>query len=267
MYPRLEFEILWIEVSVYVFWLTLVVCFFLFSWMLKKLSRKVGINISFFFNRMIWFFLSVVLFSRLFYVISVWNDMKYIKDPVEFFVMSDYNFSLYGALFGFFLILMYSLKANKLKSDKYVDVSVLSFLFVSSIGYLGAFFWWQVYGKATNIGIEVLYNHPYSQVPSAVAILPLPLIYAVSTFLLFSALYTLFMLINVRGLVWYIGLIAFNAMVLVWDNFSWKYDIIKTSTLHMNMNQALAIIFILFSAYKLILLIKNQPSKTEVISA
>lgn len=238
----------------------------MFLWMLKKLCRKVGINTSFFFNRLIWFFVSVLIFSRLFYIISVWNDMKYIKDPLEFFVMSDYNFSLYWAFFGFFLVLLYSLKAHKVPSHKYVDVSVLSFLFVSWLGYIGAFLWGQIYGRETNFWIEVLYNHPYSQVPYEVAIFPLALIYAVATFILFSVLYTLFSFINVRGLIGYIGFIAFNALVIFLEYFSGKYDIVKTWLVYMNMNQLLAIIFIVFAIYKLARILLQQPSKTEVIS-
>lgn len=265
MFPRFEIFDTWI--TVYVFWLTLVLCFFLFTWMLKKLSRKVWINISFFFNRIIWFFLSVLVFSRLFYVISLWNEYKEIKNPLEFFIMNDYNFSLYGAIFGFFIVLIYSLKANKLKSDKYIDVSVLSFLFVATIWYIGAFFWWEVYGRETTFGIEVVYNHPYSQVPYEVAIFPLALVYAGVCFILFSILYSLFMFINIRWLVGYIGLIAFNALVVWLDYFSGKYDIIKTQLLFVNLNQIIAILLILYASIKLIQLMRNQPSKTEVISS
>jgi len=190
--------------------------------MLKKLSRKIWIDAWFFLNRMIWFFISVVVFSRLMYIISDWHDMKYIKDPVEFFIMSEYNFSLYGAIIWFLCMLLYSLKANKLKWDKYVDISVLSFLFTAIIWYIGAFFWWQVYGWETNLWIEVLYNNPI--VPSAVPLFPLSLVYAIGSFVLFSILYSLFMFINIRWLVWYMGFISFNAMILIWESVTWKYD-------------------------------------------
>lgn len=264
MFPRFEIFDTWI--TVYVFWLTLVFCFFLFSWMLKKLSRKVWIDASFFFNRIIWFFLSVLIFSRLFYVISLWNEYKEIKNPLEFFIMNDYNFSLYWAIFGFLIVLIYLLKSNKLKWDKYVDVSMLSFLFVATLWYIWAFFWWEVYGRETTFWIEVIYNHPYSQVPYEVAIFPLALVYAIVSFLLFSVLYSLFMFLNIRWLVGYIWLIAFNAIVVWLDNYSWKYDIVKTQLLFINLNQIFAILFILFATIKLVQLIRNRPSKTEVIS-
>ncbi|USN57922.1 MAG: hypothetical protein H6767_06250 [Candidatus Peribacteria bacterium] len=86
-------------VIIYTFGLTLTICFFMFLWMLRKLSGRFGYDFSFFTTNIVWYFLSVFFFSRLFYVIAKWNDMKYIKDPFQFFIMSDYNFSLFGAIF------------------------------------------------------------------------------------------------------------------------------------------------------------------------
>jgi len=65
--------------------------------MLKKLSIRFGNDFSIFSNNIVWYFLSVFIFSRLFFVISKWNELKYIKDPFDFFIMNDYHFSLVGA--------------------------------------------------------------------------------------------------------------------------------------------------------------------------
>ena len=235
--------------------------------MLKKLSRKVWIDVSFFFNRLIWYFLSIVIFSRLLYVISDWYDIRHIENPIEFFITSEYSFSLYGVILWFLWMLLYSLKANKLKGDKYIDVSVLSFLFTVIVWYVWAFFWWQVYGWETNFWIEIIYNNQFTIVPYEVAIFPLALIYAIWSFILFSVFYSLFLFVNIRWLVGYMWFISFNAMILVWESFTWKYDILKTTYLFVNLNQVIAIVFILLSVYKLIVLLRNQPSKTEVISA
>jgi len=72
-------------------------------------------------------------FSRLFYVISKWNDLKYIKTASEFFVTTDYNFSLFGLIFGFLLVLFINLKLRREKLVKYIDSIVLAFLLVLSI--------------------------------------------------------------------------------------------------------------------------------------
>ena len=252
--------------TVYVFWLVIAICFLLFIWMMKKLSKKEWINISFFFNRILWFFLSTVIFSRIFFIISEWAEYNGMTNPVEFFIMSDYNFSLYWAIFGFFLVLIYSLKANKIRADKYIDVSVLSFLFVSALWYVGSFFWGQVYGRETNFGIEVLYSHPFSPVQYEVPIFPLALVYALATFILFFIFYSLSTVVNIRWLIWYLWFISFNALVLVLEGFSGKYDIVKSEFWFININQVFALFFIIISVYKLIKLLQRQPSKTEVIA-
>jgi prolipoprotein diacylglyceryltransferase len=212
---------------IYTFWLSLTICFFVFLWMLKKLCHRFWINDTFFFNRILWYFLSVFIFSRLFYVISRWNDFKFIKAPLEFFLMSDYNFSLIWAFFWYFLVMFISIVLHSLRSWKYMDVSVLSFLFASVIWYIWAFFGWQVYWKETNFWIEILYTNPFSPVPYEVPVFPLPIVYSIVFFILFCILYMLAMFINVRWVVWYIWLVLIWAVLLVLDNFSWKYDFFK----------------------------------------
>ena len=63
--------------------------------MLKKLTNKYGFDMAIFMNNILWYFVSVFFFSRLFYVISKWNDLKYIENASGFFVTTDYNFSLF----------------------------------------------------------------------------------------------------------------------------------------------------------------------------
>jgi prolipoprotein diacylglyceryltransferase len=53
--------------------------------------------------------------------------------------MSDYNFSLIGALFGFILILYINIRKFKLSSNKYMDAVFLSFFFASTVGFIGGF--------------------------------------------------------------------------------------------------------------------------------
>jgi hypothetical protein len=135
------------------------------------------------------------------------------------------------------------------------------------VWFVWAFFGGQVYGWETNLWIEVLYTNPFTIVPYEVAIFPLSLVYAIGSFILFSVFYSLFMFVNIRWLVWYIGFISFNAMILIGESFTWRYDILKTSYIFININQVIAIILIIISIYKLIKLLNNQPAKTEVISA
>lgn len=261
MYPF--FEIFpWFYI--YTFWLTLTICFFLFLWMLKRLCHRFWINDSFFFNRILWYFISVFVFSRLFYVIANWNNFKFIKDPIEFFFMNDYNFSLIWALVGYFFVLYISIILHNLRSGKYIDISILSFLFTCILWYIWAFLWWQVYGRETNFWIEVLYNNAFSPVPYEVPVFPLAIVYALVFFILFSALYMLAMFINVRWIIWYVWVSLIWASILILETFSWKYDFFKIE-LWINFTQIWAI-FIIFLWLHWLYRVYKTPKTTDIIS-
>ena len=158
--------------------------------------------------------------------------MKYISDPLDFFVMSDYNFSLAGAIFWFFLVLFIHIRLKKTVLDNYIDPLVLSFLFIACIGFVGAFLWGQVYGNQTTLfWLWITYSNSFSNVPYQVPVFPLPIVYAIFTFILFSTLYTLSMYVSLRWLLWYLGMILFACMILIFDFFSGKFDIIREATI------------------------------------
>lgn len=255
------FELFWI--NIYSFWLALTMSFFLFLWMLKKLCHRFGINETFFLNRLIWYFLSVFFFSRLFYIISQWSDFKFIKNPIEFFIMSDYNFSLVWAMFWFLVMLFTTLKIYNLKSGKYIDASVLAFLFVAIFAYIWAFMWWQVYGKDTSFGIEMLYTNPFSPVPYEVPIFPLALFYSFFSLLLFSGFYILALFVKIRWLIGYLAIFVFSSLLLILEVFSGKIDFFKTY-IWINFTQFVAIFFIIFAWYQLYTIYKS-PKKYEAV--
>jgi len=258
------FEINWW--FIYTFGITLTICFFLFLWFLRKSSDKFGINFSFFLNRIFWFFLSTLVFSRLFYVIWKWEDFKFIKNWVEFLVMPDYNFSLVWAVFWFLLVLFLSTRSFKIQSGKYIDATVLTFLFVAIFGYIWTFLWWQVYWTETNFWIEVMYNHNFSPVRAGVAVFPLGLVYSWVSFLIFSVLYMLSDFVKIRWLIGYIWIILFFSSTLILENFNGKADsFVQKFDIHFS--QIWAIIFILFGFFKLYTIFKdwNKNQKDIII--
>lgn len=265
MYPFFNINIFGIiTFPVWTFWLTMIICFFAFFWMLKKLWSKYSIDIRFFFNNIIWYFLGVFLFSRVFYVISRWSDLKFIDNPIQFFIMSDYNFSLFWALFWFFIVLNINLWLKKEKLEKYIDALVLSFLFILFIWYIWALLWGQVYWLPTNYWIEIYYNHPFSSVPSW-WLFPLPIVYSILFFVIFSALYIFSMFIKIRWFIWYLWLLLFSLIIIILENFSWKNDIISDSIEYINMNQLFAIFLAFFSLYKLYKVSKIASKDTTVV--
>ncbi|MDD3793249.1 MAG: prolipoprotein diacylglyceryl transferase [Candidatus Gracilibacteria bacterium] len=233
--------------------------------MLKKLSIRINFDFLIFKKNILWYFLSVFFFSRLFYVISRWNDLKYIENPIEFFIMNDYNFSLMGALFGFFLVFFILLKVRNEKLDNFINGIILSFLFVLPIGFIGSLLGGQVYGKETMYGIEIMYNHPFTPVPYKVPIFPLPIIYSIIFFIEFSALYILSMYVKFKNILGYLGLAIFACIIFILEFFSGKYGVFK-ETFYINLSQICAIFILIFSIINLKRIYKEDNKSNIIIN-
>lgn len=190
--------------------------------------------------------------------------MQHITNPFDFFIMNDYYFSLFWAIFWFLLVLIFNTRLFHKDIKPYIDGVVLSFLFISIIGYIWAFFWGQVYWKITNFWIEIAYTNSISAVPLSWELFPLPIIYSILTFILFSVLYILSMYVKIRGLLGYIWLWIFSAMVLGLDFFSWKTDIF-TASYNFNISQISALILIFYSFWGLSKLLFKQKKQESTI--
>lgn len=246
---------------IYTFWIALTLSFFIFLWNLQRLEKRFSYNFNFFSHNILWFFLSVFFFSRVFYVIARWNDMKFIKEPFQFFVMSEYNFSLFGAIFGFLLVLYILCRIEKTSINRYIDGLVLSFLFMMIVWYIWAFFGGQVYGRETMFGIEYTYTNSATPVPYQVPVFPLPIVYAIFSFLIFSGLYILSLFVHIRWYIGYLGIILFSSMILVFEFFSGKPDSLSVNTAF-NFPQVFALILISWSAYQLYKVFKDAKTST-----
>ena len=231
--------------------------------MLKKLTSKYGFDMAIFMNNILWYFISVFVFSRLFYVISKWSDLKYIENASEFFVATDYDFSLFWAIFWFFIVFFINLKLRREKLVKYIDWIVLSFLLVLSIGFIWALFWGQVYWISTNLWIEIVYNSPFAPIAST-PVFPLAIVYFILFFIEFAVLYILSMYIKVKWFIGHIWLIVFWLIILIFENFSGKHDVFN-NLLFLNMNQFMAIWIMIFSFYRLYILSKISWQDTTII--
>lgn len=261
MFPLFE-PINWF--IIYTFWLTITICFFLFLWMLKKLSLKLWFDYLIFKKNILWFFLGVFFFSRLFYVIWKWYDLKYIKNPLEFFIMSDYNFSLVWTIIWFFIVFYILIKIRKEKLNNFIDWITISLFFILSIGFIWSLLGWQVYGRETLFGIEVLYTHPFTPVPFQVPVFPLPIVYSILFFIMFSVAYISSMYVHVKWIIGYIWLIVMSSILLIFEFFSWKYDIFKDS-IWINLTQTFSIFLIIFCSYRLFLIFLENDNKEQTI--
>lgn len=241
------------------FWVSITICFFLFLWMINKMSKKLEYSIDIFKNNILWYFISMFFFSRLFYIISKWHDYKSIVNPMYFFIADDYNFSLMWAIFWFLIVFFILLKVRKEEFDKYIYPLVLSFLFILPLWFFWALLWWQVYWIDTNFWIEITYSWD-TKIPYILPIFPLPIFYSILFFLLFCALYIWNMYFKEKNILGYWGIMAFSCIIFIMEFFSWKPDIFK-EYMHLNLSQISAIIIFWFMSYKVFNFYKKETRR------
>jgi prolipoprotein diacylglyceryltransferase len=176
--------------------------------------------------------------------------------------MSEYNFSLFGAIFWFLIVLFTLSRLEKTPLSRYIDGVVLAFLCALCIGYIGSIFWWQVIGRETQLGIEINYVNPNPLVPYEVPLFPLPIIYSIISFLLFSWMYILSLFVHIRWCIGYLGLLLFSSMILVFEFFSGKQDILSVVSVF-NLPQVFALILAAWSWYQLYKIFQKDLSTKE----
>ncbi|MDR0771995.1 MAG: hypothetical protein LBF15_02895 [Candidatus Peribacteria bacterium] len=77
-----------------------------------------------------------------------------------------------------------------------------------------------MYGKDTNFGIEISYTNPFTPVPYTVPVFPLPIVYAIIFFILFSVLYILSVNRSYRTTLAYLGAMIFACIIFILEFFS-----------------------------------------------
>lgn len=255
MYPQIEI----LGVTIYTFGLALSLSFILFFFMLYKLSEKFGINANFFLGNVLWFFLSMFIFSRFFYIIAEWRDFQFLwsRGVLKFFLMSDYNFSLMGGILGFMVVLLFQLKRFKISARKYIDAIVLAFLFASIVGFIGAFFGGQIYGRPTDSFMGIAATSDVSNTPYTSPMFPLALLYSFVSFFLFFCLYLIRKFTKIEGLVGYIGILLFAIVLFSAEFYSGGTDIFK-AYIFFNLNQIGAVLLFILGVYGLYKIYKES---------
>lgn len=245
MYPQIDI----FPFTIYTFGLALSISFILFFFMLYKLSLKFRINENFFIGNILWFFLATFLFSRFFYIVAEWQDAGLIfrQGIIKFLLMSDYNFSLMGGVFWFMGVLLFQLRRFSLSSRKYIDAVVLAFFFAAIVGFIGAFFWGQIYGKPTDSFIGITYTSPISNSPYTSPMFPLALFYSFISFLLFVVLYMVRIFTKIEGFVGYVGVVIFSAVLIIAEFYNGNTDAFRTF-FWLNLNQIGAIFLIIMGS-------------------
>jgi len=194
MYPELyTFSFGDSTVPVMTYGVCLTLAFVLFYWMFWRLGKKYQISTAFFTVNLLTFFLVTFFVSRLFHVFLYFGlptkSAFSIDFPIlSFFLMSDFYFSFSGAIIGFLAVLFFYMR-GKDKSDKddVLDIIVISTLFASIVGYLGAFFGGQTYGIRSGgiLSVDYINNPILAEFPR----FPIAIVYVICVIFIFSLVY------------------------------------------------------------------------------
>lgn len=272
MYPELYTFTLWdSSVPVMTFGVCLTISFILFYWMLWRLGRKYRINTAFFTTNILVFFLMTFFVSRFAHI------LLYLGLPTKsaysgefwfssFFLMSDFYFSLGGAIIWFFGTFLYLFRTrDDADRDDALDITVIAWLFWAAIAYLWAFFGGQTYGIRSESFLSVDYiNNPIlAEFPR----FPLALIYMFCIIFIFSFTYIIKKLRPERwfaagvgallwGIMWFIGEWWNDASS---DNFSYIFGLINDWKVF-NFNQILALFLIAWGAWRIARIVPSPLS-------
>lgn len=260
------------SVPVMTFGLCLTISFILFYWMLWRLGRKYQINTAFFSTNLLVFFLVTFFVSRLAHV------LLYLGLPTKsaysgefwfssFLLMSDFYFSLGGAIIGFFGTFYYLFRErDEVDRDDALDITVISWLFGAAVGYLGAFLGGQTYGIRSESFLSVDYiNNPIlAEFPR----FPLALIYMFAIIFIFSLTYIIKKLRPERwfaagvwallwGIMWFLGEWWNDASS---DNFAYIFGFISDWKLF-NFNQILSLFLMAWGAWRVAHIVPSPLSE------
>lgn len=263
MYPELyTFTLGDSSVPVMTFGVCLTLSFGLFYWMLWRLGRKYQINTAFFTTNLLAFFLVTFFVSRLAHVLlylGLPTKSAFASEfPIaSFFLMSDFYFSLGGAILGFFGTFLFFFRArDNADRDDALDITVIAWLFGAVVAYLWAFFGGQTYGIRSESFLSVDYvNNPIlAEFPR----FPLALAYVFFIIFVFSFTYIIKKLRPERGLAAGVGALLWGLMWFIgewWndassDNFSYIFGFL-TDWKIFNFNQFLSLFLMAWGSWRI----------------
>ncbi len=249
MYPLIVIG----NLHIYVFGIFIALAWIVFFSSLHMFAHKKGLT-KHVFTHIVPFTLSIFVFGRIFYMFNDWREQKFIFQNLiegesffrflkDFFVPENYNLSLAGGIFGFFLVFfLYTRGTHKKIRTKYLDIIVPSFLFSAVIGYVGALLWGQIYGIASNAFYAIEYTNKYSSIPFQTTLFPLPVLYIMAIIVLIAVWRRLSQLSTPNG---YIGFlfVGIYGLILFLLEFTNGASGMFESYIGINLTQITGILF------------------------
>lgn len=252
MFPTIEI----FGVTFYTFGTLMACTWFLFFILLHRASWKHGIHKPVF-AAIVPFTLSMFFFGRFFYILAEWVEQKFILMELVhgnivsflrlFFIPQDYFFSLFGAVFGFFLVFFILTEDHKKDRRKYLDAIMEAFLWAGLLGYFAALLWGQIYGVSWNSPFSLIYDHKNSIVNYRTPLFPLAIVYILSLVGIIFSIKKLSHLDLPHGYRGYVTLAVFSAVIFILEFLSGSRKDIFYDYFSLSLSQIGAVIGIIVS--------------------
>lgn len=167
-----------------------------------KEARRVGIDPNLIMDLAFYVLISALLGSRLFYVLSNWEEFR--DHPMEIFLFWRGGLVFYGGLIFAFLIGLWYVKKNHLKFAILADLVAPAIALGQAIGRLGCFSAGCCYGKPAEVPWAVTFQDVHSLAPRGIPLHPTQLYESLATFTIFLTLIIMRRHVRFQGkLIWF----------------------------------------------------------------
>lgn len=264
MYPVIT---LWNWISIYTFWLCMIIAWALFFVFLHYFSLRKW-STKHIFDSIIDFTLSIFFFGRIFYIISDWRSEKFLFIDLfetgdifaflkQFFITDNYSLSFAGGVIGFLIVFVWKTWNRAKDRPKYWDIIIPAFLIAGSVWYLGTLLGGQLYWVVFDSFFSIHYTSLDSIVPFQNPTFPLPVLYIFSTLLIAFFLYRIDSKIRLpEGFIGYMGMGLFSLVLFLGEFLNGASDFFS-SRVYLNITQLIALILISYSLIWILRLIKQ----------
>jgi phosphatidylglycerol:prolipoprotein diacylglycerol transferase len=155
-------------ITIFSLWVMVGIGFFTALLIVNKLVKKARLKLSFLADHSLSIFLGGLILSRIFFVVRnyeiFFTDLS-LNSILQIFYIWDKGLSVWGAILGILLTLIYFAKKESESIGRWLDVVSVSILGAMSFSHIGAFLDGRHYGNETNLPWGVIIENSIYAVP------------------------------------------------------------------------------------------------------
>lgn len=172
--------------TLYTYGVLLATGFFLAVLIALKEARKMGLDPNIVLDLAFYILISALLGSRLFYVLSNWEEFR--ENPIDIFLFWRGGLVFYGGLIFAFLVGLWYVRKHHLKFAPLADLVAPSIALGQAVGRWGCFSAGCCYGRPTDLPWGVIFKDPNTLAPRGIPLHPTQLYESMATFAIFLSL-------------------------------------------------------------------------------